>query len=416
MWVSYHRAVISPDAEKRLAHYKSVLEQWSASLYELDEHATYQLLAAGEMYGVTGKRANHLVATAPMLWSWMGLLRQRIELVDALVDASSVFDNRMVEIDLMLTGKNLAVSRTGLSDDLLSAVRGYLDREANYAASNEIETNCDGLVELFRTAYDPLRSVVADVDAVWRDLMPRIEAATATLDRAKAVSARLNTTVPQVVMASQRLEAVRASVSDDPLSLSSNVGPDLDALVASAANAAGELERSHGSLSDDLANADSLLAELRVLRARAAAAFSEAQAKVVPEDGLIRVPSTAVIDGQNGLAHRSRQFSGLQEGTTDWREARALVDAWKHSAYRLRDQLEKALSANATPLAQRTDMRSLLRAYRVKASMIPGLPDEIADLGQEAHDELYTAPTDLARARKLIDRFASGLNTYGGTS
>lgn len=414
--MSYHRAVISPDAEKRLAHYTSVLEQWSTSLYELDEHATYRLLAAGEMYGVTGERANHLVASAPMLWSWMGLLRQRIELVNSLVEASTVLNNKIAEIDLMLTGKNLPVPRSGITNELLSEVRGYLDLSADYASGGEIETSCDGLIELFRAVYDPVRAVVAEVDAVWRDLMPRIEAATTTLDRATAVSARLETTVPQVLLATQRLEAVRASVSDDPLSLSDKVGPDLDALVASAARAVGDLERSHSELGEDLAHADTLLAELRVIRARAAAAYSEAKAKVVAEDRLIRVPSTAVIDGQNGLAHRSRRFAALEETSVDWRAARHLVDDWMSSAHRLREQLEKALSANALPLAQRSDMRALLRAYRVKASMMPGLPDEIADLGQEAHDELYTAPTDLARARELMDRFAAELNTYGGAS
>ncbi len=408
--------MISPDAATKLEYYKSVLEQWSASLYELDEHATYRLLAAGDMYGVTGERANHIVASAPLLWSWMGLLRERIELVDELVEASSVFNNKTAEIDLLLTGKNLVVRRLGLTNELLSHVRGYLEKEADYGDLDEIDTNCDGLIELFRAVYDPVRAVVAQVDAVWRDLMPRIDAATTTLDRAKAVSGRLDTIVPEVVMAAQRLEAVRASVSDDPLSLSEKVGPDLDRLVAAAARATGELEQSHGTLSDDLANADSLLAELRVLRARAAAAYSEAEAKVIPEGKLIRVPSTAVIDGQNGLSHQSRRFRSLEEGTTGWKDARTLVDEWKRSAHRLRDQLEKALRANATPLAQRADMRSLLGAYRVKASMIPNLPGEIADIGQRAHDELYTAPTNLSRARELMDQFASELNTYGGGS
>ena len=398
------------EVDQRLTHYRDLISQWSASLYELDEHATYRLLAAGDMYGVTGDRANNIVSTAPALWSLLGLLRNRVEDITKLVEESGVFNNQTAEIERLVTEKDIPVSRLGIPNDALTSARAFIAD----GDEHEIETNCDGVVVLFRKVYEPIRAVVADVDAVWRDLMPRIEAATSTLDRAKALCARLSTTVPEVRMATQRLEAVRASVSDDPLSLSEKVGPDLDALVASAARAAGALEHSHGSLSEDLANADQLLAELRVLRARAAAAYSEAMAKVVPDGDLIRVPSTAVIDGKNGLAHRSRQFDALSEPGSDWREARKLVDEWQASANRLKEQLEKALNVNASPLAQRSDMRSLLRAYRVKASMISNLPADVADLGQVAHDELYTAPTDLGRAKELINRFATQLTTYGG--
>ena len=87
---------------------------------------------------------------------------------------------------------------------------------------------------------------------------------------------------------------------------------------------------------------------------------------------------------------------------------------WKASAARLREQLERALEQNAAPLEKRSDMRSLLRAYKVKADMTPGLSEEIADLGQQAHDELYTAPCNLDRAQELMDEFARALSTYGG--
>ena len=117
---------------------------------------------------------------------------------------------------------------------------------------------------------------MARVDAVWRDLMPRIDAATSSLTRAEALCNRLEMRLPEVRLARQRLDAVRSSVSDDPLSLSKNVGPDLDALVSDAARAAGNIERAHGSLDTDLAATDVQLTQLRVLRARAAAAFSEA--------------------------------------------------------------------------------------------------------------------------------------------
>ena len=412
--MSYDLAVHPNQVEQRLKYYRDLVSNWSSSLYELDEHATYRLLAAGDLFGVTGDRANEIVATAPGLWVWVGQLRSRVEDIEQVVEQRTVFDNKADEIATLFDGPTILVSKLTLPQGLPAKVQRYFSAESVH--DDDYATNCDGLRELFRATYEPVRDIVNEVDDVWRDLMPRIEAATATLDLAKALSARLGQKVPEVQLASQRLEAVRASVSDDPLSLSGNVGPDLDQLVAAAAKAAGALEHSHGSLSDDLANADALLADLRVLRARAAAAYSEAAAKVVVASGLVRVPSTSVIDGQNGLAHRARQFDNLSDGSTDWREARKVVDTWKASATRLGEQLERALQANAAPLKQRDDMRSLLRAYQVKAEMTPGLSEEIASLGQQASDELYTAPSDLDLAKELMDKFVSALSTYGGSS
>lgn len=411
--MSYALSVISTDSEARRAHYKAVIEQWSNSLYELDEHATYRLLAAGDMYGVTGDRANETVASAPILWGWLGRLRDQIETVDQLIEETTMFTSHAGEIHQLLTGDTISITLATVPDGLPATVHSRLvDADGDPAT---YETNCDGLIELFRAVYEPVRDIVAEVDAVWSDLMPRIEAATLTLDRANALCDRLDVSVPEVKMASQRLAAVRASVSDDPLSLSGNVGPDLDKLVAAAARASGALAHAHGSLGEDLARADKLIAELRVLRARAAAAYSKAEAKVIPVGGLIRVPSTAVIDGRNGLAHRARRFAELGDGD-DWREARAVVDEWMTAAERLRSQLEKALRVNDAPLSERADLRGLLRAYRVKASMISDLPQEVTDIGQQAHDELFISPTDLGRAKDLMERFAAELTTYGGRS
>ena len=411
--MSYALAVNSSEAQQRQAHYRTVVEQWSASLYDLDEHATYRLLAAGDMSGVTGDRANAIVASAPVLWTWLGVLRTRVEEVDEVVANSGLFTKNAAQIADLLNGQTILLSHLAVPDGVKPDVRSHFLDSTGDAVDHV--TNCDGLIELFRDVYNPVRSIVADIDAVWRDLMPRIDAATSTLERAKAVSERLGVTIPEVRLATQRLEAVRASVSDDPLSLSAKVGPALDDLVAAAARAVGTLEHAHGSLNEDLASADVLLADLRVLRARAAAAYSEADAKVIPVGRLVRVPSTAVIDGKNGLAHRARQFDALDQ-YLDWRDARRVVDEWRTAADRLRQQLERALEVNAAPIAERADMRALLRAYQVKASMISDLPADIVELGHEAHAELYTAPTDLGRARTLMDQFASGMTAYGGRS
>lgn len=400
MRVTYDLFVKTSEVQARRKHYQQVIDQWSTNLLELDEHATYRLLAAGDMSGVTGDRANEPIASAPLLWTWLRMLRHQMKKVDDLIEQDSRFSPKGVEITELLTESNIMIE--------------IADAKSGNIAGGLLEVSCDGLIAHFNKLYSTVRKVVADVDAVWRDLMPRIEAATFTIERAKATSQRLAVDLPAIRLANQRLEAVRVTVLDDPLSLSNKVGPDLDRLVASAANAASSIERAHGSLDKDLSNTGEVLADLRVLRARAAAAYSEAKAKIAPTTRLLAVPGTSIIDGPGGLAHRARQFEAFAETQTDWREARNVVDDWNSAAARLRQQLDKALTINSEPIERRTDLRGLLSAYRVKATMISDLPGEVTALGQQAQDELFTSPTDLERARELVEQFAAALTSYGG--
>lgn len=396
----------SADIDHRLRHYRGVERQWGENLYDLDEHPTYRLLAAGEMSGRTGRETNEIMAGAPQLWSWLGLLRNHLDEIERLSEERGMFSGpNNADLGARLTQPAIAVRRASVPSTLPPEVmQSFIPAPGD---SDTLMVSVDSLISVFRRVYEPVRDVVARVDAVWRDLMPRIDAGTMSLAKAEAISERLSLNLPEVRLARQRLDAVRASVADDPLSLSANVGPDLDRLVAEAVRASGSIERAHGSLDSDLEATDVQIARLRVLRARAAAAFSEAEAKVTPHDSLIRVPSPAVIDGPGGLAHRAAQILG--EGG-DWQRTRRDLDRWNHAAGRLREQLERALEKNTAPIAQRDELRGLLRAYRAKADMMPGLPDAVVELGQAAHDELYTRPTDMGRAKHLIDDFATALS------
>lgn len=394
------------EVSARLQHYRDVERQWSENLYELDEHATYRLLAAGEMAGKTGSESNVVMADAPMLWGWLGELRSALDEAESLNDDRGMFGPKNNDrVTTLLSGPAIELRRSEIPK---TAPRHVLERLIDSPVDADIVlVTIDTLIALFRSVYEPVRAVVADVDAVWRDLMPRIDAGTVSIEKAEAISARLGMQLPEVRLARQRLDAVKSSVSDDPLSLAGNVGETLDKLVAEAARAAGNLDRAHGSVDSDAEATSAILADLRVLRARAAAAFSEAEAKISPTTPLVRVPSTAVIDGPNGLAHRAARIGGDER---PWQERREDLDRWHHSAQRLRAQLERALQVNTASIADRNEMRGLLKAYRAKASMMPGLPDEVLELGDEAHHELFTSPTDLAKARELIAAFSGALS------
>ena len=47
--------VDTAEIDHRLRQYREVERQWANNLYDLDEHPTYRLVAAGEMSGDTGR-------------------------------------------------------------------------------------------------------------------------------------------------------------------------------------------------------------------------------------------------------------------------------------------------------------------------------------------------------------------------
>lgn len=391
--------------DRQIRHYREIERRWASELYELDEHATYRLLAAGEMAGRTGSKTNRVMSTAPFLWGWLGEMRDVLAEAERLAGDRGIFGtNHSDRLATIFRGPAIELRRSEVPKEVPEYVqRRLIDSELD---DQLILVTLETLVHLFRAVSEPIRDVVAEVDAVWRDLMPRISAADSTMPRAEGIAQRLGMPVPEIRRARQRLDAVKSSVSDDPLSLAANVGDTLDGLVADAARAASNLERAHGNIDEDITAMTPMLAELRVLRARAAAAFSESEAKIAPSTPLTRVPSTAVIDGPNGLAHRAVQL-GDQDG--DWQNRRREIDRWHATAQRLRDQLQLALDTNSAAIVQRNEMRGLLRAYRSKAAMLPDLDDEVRELGDDAHEELFTSPTDLERARDLIAQFSAGL-------
>ncbi|MEE9416722.1 MAG: hypothetical protein V3V01_15665, partial [Acidimicrobiales bacterium] len=74
------------------------------------------------------------------------------------------------------------------------------------------------------------------------------------------------------------------------------------------------------------------------------------------------------------------------------------------------EQLVRAYAANALPLRRRDEIRGLLSAYWAKAAAVGRAEDPLlSDLHDDAHNELFTSPTDVARAEMLVSGFGGAL-------
>jgi hypothetical protein len=262
----------------------------------------------------------------------------------------------------------------------------------------------------FRRRFDAVRGWVSEVNALFLALLPRIDAARKTLTRLDAEVAALAVPEPLIGRARAMADDIERRLVEDPLALSPGDGAQLDASVSAAASQVAALRSGHDQLEADLGSTEALLASLRLLRAQAQAAASETEAKVVDAQGVVRVPSPALLDGPGGLADRLDDLVGQPSGT--WDQRRALLDAWLTTAGKLEKQLQRAEAANRAPLSRRDELRGLLRAYQAKVSAVGRAEDlELTALVDRARTELYTAPTDLARAAATIEELARRLRS-----
>lgn len=267
------------------------------------------------------------------------------------------------------------------------------------------------LLHRVRQGYDELRPVVSEIESLWQTVLPRIDAARTTLARLTAEVEALGVPEPLIARAQALADDLADRLVTDPLAVVEGDGDRLDEGVAAAAKQVSSVLTSHASLDEDLAGTEEQLARLRLLRNRAAAAGDRARAKIADPDGLIRVPSSSVLDGPRGLGERLDDLLATGSGAA-WNQRRSLLDQWLDTAGQLERQLQRALDANQAPLAARDELRGRLTAYQAKISAVGRAEDlALTDLVDEARQELYTAPTDLVTAATTIDELAGRLRS-----
>jgi chromosome segregation ATPase len=267
------------------------------------------------------------------------------------------------------------------------------------------------VLQQYRKRYDAIRNVVTKINELWLSILPRIDAARATLDRLERETEDLGIPEPLIGRARALAADLEQRLVTDPLGVVDGDGPQLDAQVAAAAEHVAALRTGHDNLDADLSSTEQLLASLRLLRARAEAAASESRAKVVDPQGLVRVPTAAVLDGPKGLADRLDDlFPTTSEAS--WAKRRALLDSWLTTARKLERQLQRAESVNRQPLVEREELRGRLRAYQAKMAAVGKSEDlELTEIIDVARSELFTAPTRLDAAAAAIDELAGRLRS-----
>lgn len=387
------------EIDGRLQRYTAAEHRIGANLHELEQHSVYQLLTTDALSGATAKALSRSQNADPNLWALFTLFSSALDNARRVRGTSSRLNSEeRNELIQLLAGPSVVVQ----SEDIPLGQRG-LTGDTTRVKKMTMEQLIDQMSQL----YEPIRDVITHAEAVLRDVLPRLNSAEGTVNRLRTEAQALGVSTTELDQIDETIERVRELSLVDPLSIPSNARDTFDETIQAAAESIARARSSHDELATDIAAASTLLDECRQLIAQAVQSRAEALIKVSQPIGLRHAPSPAAIDGEKGIAS---SLGPILSSTKRWQEIRSDLDQWSATATRLRDQLLRVAQANAQPLIRRDELRGRLNAFRAKMAAIGRSEDRVlADLSAEAHNELYTSPTDLARAARLVAEFGERL-------
>jgi len=377
------------DVVGALEHYESALATLRTALAEVEASPSYLLLTDADLEGETARRYGHAARDAKELWPLIDAASDQLGAARAHLDAKGASGANGTELRRLLEERWYSVT--------------------DLPGRSPRPFSVPELLAEIRRRYEAVRIGVTEIDKLWVSVLPRVEAARATLDRLEAEADALDVREPLIGRARALADDLAERLVSDPASVNPQDGANLDIQVADAAKQMAQLRTGHDNLDDDLNATEELLASLRVLRARGEAARVEALTKVVDPEGLVRVPDPGLLDGPDGLAARlDRLFENAATGA--WTQKRTLLDSWLTSATKLERQLIRANEANRAPIEARNELRGRLRAYAAKMAATGRAEDlDLAELVDRASGLLYNAPTDLRAAEAAIADLAARL-------
>jgi hypothetical protein len=372
-----------------------------AGVVEMEQSPSFLMLADADAATVTGARFATAVEQGKDLWLLLDVVTDHLDDARAFTEKwnltpTSGDDRRLAELTRLLSKPVVVPAATA------GATPGAAGKTMPVQAA----------LDSLRQRYDAIHQGVARIDHVWLTVLPRIEAARETVARLLADADELGVVEPLIGRARARADDLAERLMSDPISVEDGDGIDLDRLVADAARQMATLRTGYDNLDTDLDQTEERLAELRVLRTRAAATADETRTKIVGPHQLAAVPAAGIVDGPGGMADQLDEVFALARrlDPSRWTQQRAVLDVWLNKASRLGRQLAQAEARNRRPLDRRNELRGRLQAFQAKMAATGNAetPEAMA-LADEAWTELYTAPTDLAKAEEAILALAAEL-------
>jgi len=367
-------------------------EHIGENLMELERDPTREMLGLAVLDGETATRWAAAEQGRAQLWTWFAKLTAILDEARTLRGTRRTLSpTQERELRDLLTGPSIE-----LSNDTVPIHRRQLDN----AGRTTSRCTPDELIEMMTTAFNELRDVVAATQFAWDQLVPRVATARAALDdlanEPRGLDAEL---APELARLRPELDELGRSLMADPVAADAAEIDRIEAEIKALHDDLTGAAALRDELDFQLAHADAVLAEVHDATQRALDAHDEVLLKIV--DPVVPVPAPMPRDLADGLA-RVRELASRGQ----WRAARSELDAWTDRAETALQRARDDAVRNRAPIDERNELRGRIRAYEAKADDYGLLEDRaVAAAYQGAHEELHTAPTDLARAHELVRQY-----------
>jgi hypothetical protein len=378
--------------DSTLKRLRDAAEAIRSNLVEVELDDVRKLLDSSALAGESAVRWQEASASIAQLWRWHGLLQQLLERAGQLRGTRARPPAKHLdELRDLLQGASIEpCSEPPLQQrDLLAGVE---------------RVTPDELLERCSAAFDQVKAVLVAAGSAWNSFEPRVRAARATLEESVELACSLGEGKPaELDGARARFDELAQKLSKDPLSVSEGDLAEAERSLHAVATDLEGLEQVRLQMATRLSDARRLLEELRDAAREGSQAHQQVLAKIVAP----AVPDPLRLNG--ALESELDDVANIARHGA-WREARTLLEQWSTRTRSLLQQAQSIAHENSAPIQARNELRGLLDAYQAKAARFGLIEDSrLSGTFEQARDTLYSAPTDLAAARDLVDRYRQTL-------
>jgi hypothetical protein len=384
------------EIDSTLQRLRGAAEAIGANLLEVELDPNRGLLDSGTLVGESAIAWRQASTTLTQLWQWHALLEQLLDRAEGLRGTRPRLPaERLEKLHELLEGTSIQLTSEHVPLEQRDLLGG---------AQAALRCTPDELLRRSSAAFDEAKVVLAAAGNAWDALLPQLHAARVRLQESAELGRALGEgEPPDLKRARERLSELTKKLSNDPLSVSGEEVRELEQSLQAVRSDLEDLDRLRREIATLLVNAHRLLEELRHIAREGSDAYEQALVKIVAPAIHEPLSLDGTVESQLGNVEKIARYGA-------WREARAVLEQWNARAQSLLEQARRIACENQAPIGTRNELRGLLDACQAKATRLGLIEDlRLSGIFKQAHDSLYTAPTDLAEATELVHRYRHAL-------
>jgi len=257
-------------------------------------------------------------------------------------------------------------------------------------------------------AYGQAKAVVVKVSDALRRLNDQLDQSAREVKELRALADALGEPVPDLRPVEAKLADLQMEIMSDPLSVADGFDTEILPTIAPVRRRLADVQAEHARLDTDLASADARIVALEEALTQAKTAYDERVLKVMVDnaDSLPGPFADSVIDALKSWLGRLKKT--LQQGK--WRAAQIGFGNWKAQLDARLAECQTVARENAFLVNRRRELRGLLDSLKAKA-VDTGLAEDqaLAELYRRAYALLYSRPTPMATAEKLVSDYLAAV-------